>query len=233
MERTGHEMYQAPNNREWILKWFHGGRLADFADFIDKNDGVAVSVGCGTGVFETEYLDEMFDCIYAVDPVRSKVRAVLDHGQSSDRIEVLQGAVPPIPFDTDSVDAVIGAGVTEHLPDERGFIVDAHRVLKPDGKLYLTAPVEVGLGGLLRHWGRYFTTPNARIVPEGRLRYFKYSLPELLKTVPREENSLSHRYYNYTYLLSDLHEWFDTVSVYGWPVAVPGIPKLILFIAAE
>lgn len=88
-------MYQAPNNREWILKWFHGGRLADFADFIDN------------------------------------------------------------------------------------------------------------------------------------------SLPELLKTVPREENSLSHRYYNYTYLLSDLHEWFDTVSVYGWPVAVPGIPKLILFIAAE
>jgi len=43
-----------------------------------------------------------------------------------------------LPFDTATVDVVIGAGVIEHVVHPRASLMELHRVLRPDGLLILT-----------------------------------------------------------------------------------------------
>lgn len=228
MGEVGHEMYSAPEGREWILKWFHGGRLESFANFIGDESGICLSVGCGTGIFETEYIDGRFDEIYALDPTRRKLKEI-DKGE----VIPLQSAVPPIPFSENVLDVIVASGVVEHLPDEQGFIRDSLCCLKPGGRLYLTTPIEVGIGGLIRHLGRCYTSPDQHVIPDGPIRYLDYTLEELQKNVPREKNSLAHRYYNYTYLLTDVRKWYKDIVIRGWPIGITKLPNLILFVKAR
>ena len=212
MGRTGHEMYTSSAGRDWLLKHFHGGRLADFASFVGEPGGTCLSVGCGTGIFEEEYLSDAFEEIHAIDPVRRKAEAA-----DGEAVTAIQASSPPMPFKPESFDCVVAAGAVEHLPDERGFLEGASESLKPGGELYLTVPIEVGLGGFFRHLGRCYTDPAVSVVPDGKRRYIDYSLAELFKRVPRDKHTGKHRYYNYTYLLDDLrdHEVHAAAHVTG------------------
>ena len=42
-----------------------------------------------------------------------------------------------LPFENNLFDAVIGIGVLEHVKDQNGSLCEIHRVLKPQGKLYI------------------------------------------------------------------------------------------------
>jgi SAM-dependent methyltransferase len=45
-----------------------------------------------------------------------------------------------LPFGQDSFDAVLCTQVLEHVPEPRHVLMEIHRVLKPGGRLFLTAP---------------------------------------------------------------------------------------------
>lgn len=221
-------MYSSSAGRDWILKYFHGGRFSSFASFIGEPGGTCLSVGCGTGIFETEYLSDRVETIYAIDPTRE----FLEDANRED-VTAIQASSPPMPFAPESFDSIVAAGVIEHLPDERKFLDGAYDVLKPSGNLYLTVPIEVGLGGFFRHIGRCYTDPGVPIFPDGKRRYVDYSLSELLKRVPRDKHTGDHRYYNYTYLLEDIRERFTDTEVRGWPLPPTKLPNLIYFVSAR
>ncbi|WGI17640.1 class I SAM-dependent methyltransferase [Methanonatronarchaeum sp. AMET-Sl] len=132
-------------------------------------------------------------------------------------------------------DVVIGAGVVEHIPEDKriNFFTEVDRCLNNDGALYLTAPVEVGFSGLIRFLAKNFVYPNRGGTPNGVSRYFDYSLEEFLKTVPRNKHGTGHRYYNYTYTINELKSIFDNVSIYGWPVKKLKQLNPLLFIQAK
>ncbi|SEG58516.1 class I SAM-dependent methyltransferase [Halobellus limi] len=221
-------MYASGVGRDRLLKSFHSGRLSDFASFVGEPGGTCLSVGCGTGVFETEYISDSFDTIYAVEPKRNRIEAV--DGES---VVPIQAASPPVPFEHESFDCIVAAGVVEHIQDERGFIEAAYDSLNPTGEIYLTIPIEVGVGGFLRHLGRCYVDPTNEAIPDGKRRYFDYTTDELRKRVPREKHARRHRYYNYTYLLDDVRERFGDVEVRGWPFAPTRLPNLIYFVSAK
>jgi SAM-dependent methyltransferase len=227
MGRIGHEMYTGSGTRDWALKRFHAGRLTEFASVIGNPGGTCLSVGCGTGVFEREYLADAFERVYAVDPARGKLEAA-----NGGEVTALQASAPPLPFETASFDCIVAAGAVEHLPDERGFLDEVSGLLRPSGELHVTVPVEVGVGGLLRHLGRCYADPEVPVVPDGTRRYVDYSTAELLKRVPRDRHDGSHRYYNYTYLLEDIRNRFSSVRVRGWPFGSTRLPNLIYFVSA-
>lgn len=54
-----------------------------------------------------------------------------------------------MPFDNNSFDCVIGSQTFEHWRKPRKALKEIHRVLKPDGKVYLTAPIHL-------HGGKMF-----------------------------------------------------------------------------
>jgi len=211
-----------------VLKWFHNGRTQDFGRFVDEDSGRALSVGCGRGELEKKILTKKFDELYGLDPVPEYL-----HNLEGTEVNTIRGAVPPIPFEQQSLDAIIAVGSIEHLPDEHGFLVDSQRCLRPGGTLYLTIPIEVGFGGLLRHIGRSIVSPKRDITSNNWHRFFEYSLQELLMRTARNDHGTGHRYYNYRYALNDLKKYFEDVKICGWPFQHLQSVNLILFVKAQ
>ena len=55
-------------------------------------------------------------------------------------VEFRQAVVPPLKFPDESFDCVISFQVIEHIRDDRRFIDEIHRVLRPGGRLIVTTP---------------------------------------------------------------------------------------------
>jgi ubiquinone/menaquinone biosynthesis C-methylase UbiE len=213
--------------KDRLRKWFHNNRITDFAELIEP-DRKILSVGAGNAELEAKLLIDKFDEIYTLDIEREHAETASKKG-----LEAVQASAPPLPFVDDAFDAIVAAGTIEHLPNEREFISEAQRCLHSSGTLYMTLPIEVGMGGLFRYTMRNFLRPENNQSPEGYARYFDYSLPELRKTIPRESHDTEHRYYNYTHTIGDLEDMFQQVSISGWPVSYLNSLNLILFVRAD
>lgn len=223
--------HQVGFGRQGIAKLFHNKRIADFGQFVNKSGGKVLSVGCGQGELEKKILSQHFDEVYGLDLRQENVQLLRDSS-----VQGIQAAVPPIPFEDDSFDTIVTVGTMEHLANERGFLEDARRCLKPGGELFLTLPIEVSIGGLIRHIGRTLVTPKSPYISENGKR-FDYSREELLAQTPRDKHGTGHKYYNYKYPIRDLHELYHEVDVQGWPVAAWPFnslktANLILFVRA-
>lgn len=213
-----------PEARQRFVKWFHNNRLADFADWIEPANRM-LSVGSGNAELESKKLRGRFNEIYTLEVHRGRSEIAFKKNLKS-----VQASAPPLPFKENTFDAVMAAGAIEHLPDERGFLEDAARCLRPNGDLYLTLPIEVGVGGLLRHLGKNFVHPDRGDSPEGIERYWDYSREELFKLTPREKHGTAHRYYNYVYAINDVKDIYSDVSIRGWPAKPLGTLNLILYV---
>lgn len=55
-------------------------------------------------------------------------------------VEFRQAVVPPLEFPDESFDCVISFQVIEHIRDDRRFVDEIHRVLRPGGSLIVTTP---------------------------------------------------------------------------------------------
>jgi len=218
---------KGPKARQRFVRWFHNNRLSDFSALIEPGNSL-LSVGCGTAELESKILNNKFEEIYTLEVHGGRSQAAYNKGLSS-----VQGSAPPMPFAKNSFDTIVAAGTIEHLPDETGFLNEAHRCLEPDGQLYLTIPIEVGLGGFIRHIGKNFVHPNRNDSPDGVMRYLDYTTDEFFKTVQRNKHGNSHRYYNYIYTLNDVKKRFSDVEVHGWPIEPLNQLNMILFVKAE
>jgi SAM-dependent methyltransferase len=54
--------------------------------------------------------------------------------------EFIQAEVPPLPLPDDSVEAVVSFETIEHIEDDRGFLAELRRILRPAGPLLLSTP---------------------------------------------------------------------------------------------
>lgn len=67
-------------------------------------------------------------------------------------------------FDDDKFDFIISNHVVEHIEDEKLFFMELTRVLKPDGKIILTAPYDNDLEKTFED--------SSIVTPEDRLKYY-------------------------------------------------------------
>jgi len=95
-----------------------------------------LEAGCGEG--------------YGADLIAGVARRViaLDYDESAvahvraryPRVQVLHGNLAELPLPESSVDAVVNFQVIEHLWDQRGFVLECLRVLRPTGLLMVSTP---------------------------------------------------------------------------------------------
>ncbi len=99
--------------------------------------GDLLEVGCGEG----RGIDLLLPCVNSYTAI-DKIALVIDKLQKKyPQGRFLSGNIPPLSAFTDnSFDAVVSFQVIEHIQDDRLFLEEIHRVLKPGGIALITTP---------------------------------------------------------------------------------------------
>jgi len=124
--------------REKYLLYLRHVFAYEYAVARAKPTDAALEIGCGDG-YGTARLAAAVASIDAVDVDRETVEyAARKHGSSTCRIRHYDG--DRLPFEDQTFDLVVAMQVIEHVDDDRQFLIEAWRVLKPGGLLLLTTP---------------------------------------------------------------------------------------------
>ena len=102
--------------------------------------GTVLEVGSGEGYGIME-LAPKADHYIAVDKYNTEIS---DELKKENNITFIQAEVPPLKgIEDNSVDFVVTFQVIEHIQDDKMFLREIYRVLKPGGKVILTTPNSV------------------------------------------------------------------------------------------
>lgn len=116
-------------------------------------------LGCGDGPLFTALARERLIAperpVYAVDLEPDRLARVTGRFPWIRTIAASADSVPAIP--DASLDAVISTMVMEHVPDERAYLGEIHRVLRPAGRAYVTTVFKTT-------WAWYFRKRNGESV---------------------------------------------------------------------
>lgn len=132
----------------------------------------AVDLGCGTGL-TTIPLAWKYDHVIGVDitePMLNVARANLADIDTDyplkGKIDLVRGDFTQLPIESGSVDAATCIGAIWHLPKDKdsSFAAEVYRILKPAGKVFISAQADIGLGKLEEFlWNRTGQNKKVRI----------------------------------------------------------------------
>jgi ubiquinone/menaquinone biosynthesis C-methylase UbiE len=112
-----------------------------------QNPGKALSVGCGSGLFEMILREgHDIDIRFGVEPAEGMAEIAVKRG-----MEVQIGPAEDLPFDDESFDTVLFNGTPSYIGDLERAFTEAHRVLRPGGHIVVAdVPAESSYGTLYR-----------------------------------------------------------------------------------
>lgn len=98
--------------------------------------GDVLEVGCGEGRGISRLVDKAksFTALDKIDEALQKLR------HQYPQAKFISGSFPPFSAQADAFDVVLSFQVIEHIRDDKFFLQEIHRVLKPGGVALLTTP---------------------------------------------------------------------------------------------
>lgn len=113
-------------------------------ELLEPGDAKIIDVGCGAGKV-TRLLAEMGAEAIGIDPSERQLQRARAEPPISNET-FIEGVAEDLPFDDQSIDIVLFFNSFHHVPKESfgAAIIEAHRVLKPGGKLYFAEPIAAG-----------------------------------------------------------------------------------------
>jgi SAM-dependent methyltransferase len=206
--------------------WFTGRRQI-FFDLLERSLAKAQPDGNGhhKGAHEPmEILEIGCGAGGMLEPLQRYGRVTgLDYSQDAMRYchsrgfaRVVTGLGNELPFPDETFDLVALFDVIEHIPDDRQVLAEVRRVLKPDGKVFISVPAYQFLYSqndrVVHHLRRYTAGGLSRVVREAGLKaekvtYFNtflfplilaaigvLKLKERLFGLPEGETNLHHQF---------------------------------------
>lgn len=112
---------------------FQRSKLA-YREAAGRIGGEVLEIGTGAG-YGIEILAPHAARFVTIDKHRPSDRAI-----GREDVEFRQATVPPLPFPDETFDWVCSFQVIEHIPDDRRFVDEVYRVLKPGGAFIVSTP---------------------------------------------------------------------------------------------
>lgn len=140
-------MFEASKYDSWFLRnnYVLESEVLLLKYMLEPSPGRALSVGCGSGLFEfilrTRYGVVISDC---VEPSPAMAEVARARG-----LNVRIGYAEELPFEDSTFDTVILNGVLDYVKDDVKAVREAHRVLKPGGHIVVADVIAEGSYGLL------------------------------------------------------------------------------------
>lgn len=114
-------------------------RRERLAELFDRPGGKVLDVGCASGVMIDLFRQQ--DCEYwGVDPAPQMIEQAKKQHGDDDKVHVQVAGAEQLPFDADSFDAVVCAGVIERVPDNDRALAEMARVLHDEGTVIISYP---------------------------------------------------------------------------------------------
>jgi len=134
---------------------------------------LVLEAGCGTGRF-TGLFSELSDEMIATDMSRDSIKRNIARwsGKTANTVHYVHADLTHLPMKSKIFDSVAHVGVYEHIPSRElreQFIAHAHRVLRPDGVLLLSAYRYGGLTTMFEKEGEH----------DGGIPFFRFTEEEL------------------------------------------------------
>jgi SAM-dependent methyltransferase len=111
-------------------------RIASSAGIDERCE--VLDVGCGIGGAACHLASRTGARIHGLTPNATQLRLASELARSThteDRVAFHQGSASELPFDDAAFDVVLFFESPCHFPDRRRFFAEAHRVLRPGGRL--------------------------------------------------------------------------------------------------
>ncbi len=193
---------QAANRRIWG-NLDHRHMYLERLDRLLRGAGCAVHVGAGSvdpAALTQSDLSGL--CIYAVDPSIESLRR-----SPNPRRLVAWGH--EIPLASESTDVVFSEYVMEHVEKPRETIREAHRLLRPGGRLIWTAPNLWSYSGLITHltpyWFHRWVTKLLEPVQHRKAQADVFPTYFRVNSIPRIRRLLSETGFELEELVSTCH----------------------------
>lgn len=112
-------------------------KLVSFLEL--KDDVRLLDLACGTGwaVLYAASLMNGRGQFYGIDISSSMVQKAETNSRDQKNVHFRRANVEALPFDTDSFDHVICSNAFHHFSDPDQAVREAHRVLRPRGRIYI------------------------------------------------------------------------------------------------
>ena len=115
----------------------HQRLLMPYMEIRDHVGGDVLEIGCGEGR-GVEVLFERSDSFTAVDKIGDVITRLRERFPDG---RFIQMNLPPLEgLDDNSYDTIISFQVIEHIKNDRLYLEEIRRLLKPGGKAYITTP---------------------------------------------------------------------------------------------
>ncbi|MCE5260263.1 MAG: methyltransferase domain-containing protein [Chloroflexi bacterium] len=109
-------------------------RLRLIQQYTQLENATILDDGCGVGVYVARFRAFSSE-VYGVDIDPERVREASEHLPN-----IRQASVEALPYPDRMFDVVLSHEVLEHVPNDRAAVSEAHRVLKPGGRLVVFVP---------------------------------------------------------------------------------------------
>ncbi|MGK5743197.1 class I SAM-dependent methyltransferase [Micromonospora sp. URMC 103] len=145
-----------PDGAFAMLHWIAEARAA-LVPPAGRSDALLVDLGCGAGLLAPHLAGKGYRHV-GVDLTRSALAQAAAHG-----VRVVNGDVTAVPLADGCADVVSAGEVLEHVPDWRGAVAEACRLLRPGGLLVVDTLNDTALSRIVAvHIGERLPT-----VPRG------------------------------------------------------------------
>jgi SAM-dependent methyltransferase/DNA-binding transcriptional ArsR family regulator len=127
------------------------GGLAGLLALLD-DDIVIGDLGCGTGAVTSE-LAAFAGRVIAVDDSKAMLSAARRRLHPFDNVELRTGALESLPIEAGELDAALISLVLHYVPEPAHALAEAHRALKPGGRLVVVDMMQHGRAEYREQYG--------------------------------------------------------------------------------